>query len=129
MTEGILKRIVQHGGTNVEKGLHRRPVPAHLLLLVHALGHDFVDCTLDECRQDRLTPSTPGSIMHQHVLIALKVTEEFPDVSLKTIDVGDRAYPPPPTPPESGAGKRRSKSGRSGLVRFTSVIAQQTDRS
>src|SRR4051795_35323 len=47
--EGVLERAVQHGGANVEEGLHRHPVPAHLLLLVHALGHDLVDCALHEC--------------------------------------------------------------------------------
>ncbi len=37
IAEGILERLVQHGGTNIEKGLHGRPVSAHLLFLVHAL--------------------------------------------------------------------------------------------
>ena len=92
MAEGILERVVQHRGANVEKGLHGRPVPAHLLFLVHALGHDLVDRTLDERRRDRLTPSTPGSIMHQHVLVALEVAEKFADVSLKTVDAGHLAY-------------------------------------
>jgi hypothetical protein len=48
--EGFLERLVQHGGTNMEKWLHGRPVPAHLLLPVHAQGHDLVDRTLDERR-------------------------------------------------------------------------------
>src|SRR3954449_10968986 len=91
MAKGILERLVQHRGTNVEEGLHGRPVPAHLLFLVHALGHDLVDRTLNERRRDRLTPSTPGSIMHQHVLVALKVAEEVADVSLKTVDAGELA--------------------------------------
>jgi hypothetical protein len=56
MAEGILECVIQHRGTNVEKGLHGRPVPAHLLFLIHALGHDLVDRTLDERRRDRLTP-------------------------------------------------------------------------
>ena len=54
MAEGILERLVQHGGTHVEEGLHGRPVPAHLLFLVHAPGHDLVDCALDEGGRDRL---------------------------------------------------------------------------
>ena len=41
MAEGILERVVQRRGTNVEEGPHRGPVPAHLLFLVHALGHDL----------------------------------------------------------------------------------------
>jgi hypothetical protein len=36
MAEGILERLVQHRGSNIEKGLHGRPVPAHLLFLVCA---------------------------------------------------------------------------------------------
>ena len=88
MAEGILERVVQHRGANVEKGLHRRPVPAHLLSLVHALGHDLVNRTLDERRRDRLTASTPGGIVHQHVLVALEVAEKVADVSLKTVDAG-----------------------------------------
>ena len=42
MAEDILNSF-STVGTNVEKGLHGRPVPAHLLFLVHALGHDLVD--------------------------------------------------------------------------------------
>ena len=91
MAEGILERLIQHGSTNVEKGLHGRPVPAHLLFLVHALGHDLIDRTLDERRGDRLTASTPGGVMHQHVLVALEVAEKFADVSLKTLDAGELA--------------------------------------
>ena len=60
MAEGFLKRVVQRGGTNVEEGLHARPVPAHLLFLVHTLGHDLVDRTLDERRGDRLIAPSPG---------------------------------------------------------------------
>src|SRR5215212_6150622 len=88
MAEGILERLVQHSSTNVETGLHGRSVPAHLLFLVHALGHDLVDRTLDERRRDRLTPSTPGGVMHQHVLVALEVAEKFADMSLKPVDAG-----------------------------------------
>jgi hypothetical protein len=36
MTEGVFERIVQDGCSHSEDGLHRRPVPAHLLLLDHA---------------------------------------------------------------------------------------------
>ena len=50
MAEGMLKRVVQHRDANVEKGLHSCSVPAHLLFLVHALGHDLVHRTLDERR-------------------------------------------------------------------------------
>jgi hypothetical protein len=88
MAEGILECVIQHCGANVEKGLHGRPVPAHLLFLIHSLGRDLIDRTLDERSRDRLTPSTPGSIMHQHVLVALEVAEKFADVSLKTVDAG-----------------------------------------
>src|SRR3954465_15686221 len=92
MAEGILKRLVQHRSTNIEEGLHGRPVPAHLLFLVHALGHDLVDRTLNERRRDRLATSTPGCIVHQHVLVALEVAEKFADVSLKTVDAGYLAH-------------------------------------
>src|SRR3954466_13151610 len=92
MAEGILEGVTQHGGADVEKGLHGRPVPTHLLFLVHALGHDLVDRTLDERGRDRLTPSTPGGIVHQHVLVALEVAEKFADVSLKTVDAGYLAH-------------------------------------
>ena len=88
IAEGILERLVQHGGTNIEKVLHGRPVPAHLLFLVHALCHDLVDRTLDERRRNRLIPSTLGSIVHQHVLVTLEVAEKLADVSLKTVDAG-----------------------------------------
>jgi hypothetical protein len=50
--EGVLKRVVQHGDAHVKEGLHRRSVPAHLLLLVHSLGDDRVDRTFDERRRD-----------------------------------------------------------------------------
>jgi hypothetical protein len=88
MVEGILECVVRHCGAIVDKRLHGRPVPAHLLFLIHALGHDLVDRNLDERRRDWLTPSTPGSIMHRHVLVALEVAEKFADVSLKTVNAG-----------------------------------------
>src|ERR1700710_633534 len=53
MTEGVLERIVQHRCSHVEEWLHRRPVPAHLLLLVHALGDGLVDRTLHKGGRDR----------------------------------------------------------------------------
>jgi hypothetical protein len=71
MAESILECVIRHRGTDVEKGLHGRPVPAHLLFLVHAFGGDLVDRTLNERRRDRLTPSTSGGIMQQHLLVAL----------------------------------------------------------
>jgi hypothetical protein len=84
MAEGIL--VIQHRGGNVEKGLHACLVPAHLLCFIHALGHDLINRALDERRRDRLTWSTPGSIMHQHVLVALEVAEKLADVLSKTVD-------------------------------------------
>src|ERR1700759_3544337 len=92
MAKGILERLVQHRSANIEKGLHGGPVPAHLLFLVHSLGHDLVDRALNECRRDRLTTPAPGSIMHQHVLVAPEVTKKFADVSLKTVDAGYLAH-------------------------------------
>jgi hypothetical protein len=82
------------------------------LSLVHAFGHDLIDRALDERRRDRLTPSTPGSIMHHHAFVAFEVTEKFADVSLKTVDAPDfaqvlalgpamqaRKFTPAPNPP------------------------------
>ena len=43
LPEDALERVVQHGCSDVEEGLHRRPVPAHLLLLVHAFSHDLIE--------------------------------------------------------------------------------------
>ena len=74
MTEGVRERIVQHCCTNVEERLHRRPVPAHLLLLVHAFGDDLVDRTLHERGRDRFAASMPGSVMNQCVFVAFEVT-------------------------------------------------------
>ena len=39
MTEGVFERIVQHRCTHVEEGLHRRPVPASLSVILCA-GHN-----------------------------------------------------------------------------------------
>jgi hypothetical protein len=85
MAEGVLELVVQHRGRDVEKGLHWRPGPTHLLLLLdHALGNDLVDRILDERRGDRLTAPPPGSVVHQRVLVASKVAKKFADVSLNT---------------------------------------------
>jgi hypothetical protein len=87
MAEGILERLVQHRSTNVEKGLHGRPVPAHLLFLVHTLGHDLVHRTLNKRRRDRLAASTPGCIVLSACPgCARGSREKFADVSLKTVD-------------------------------------------
>src|SRR6478672_3074038 len=59
--------------------------------ICHLRSDHLVDRTLDECSRDRLTPSTPGAIMHQHILVALEVAEKVADMSLKTINAGDLA--------------------------------------
>jgi hypothetical protein len=84
--EGLFERVVQHRGTHVEEGLHCRPVPAHLLLLVHTLGHDLVDGTLHEGGRDWLAASTPGGIVHQCAFVALEVAQQLTDVPLETPD-------------------------------------------
>ena len=68
MAESVLEVVVQHGGAYVEEGLNCRPVPTHLLLLVHALGNELADRALDEPRGDRLTAPPPGRIVRQRVL-------------------------------------------------------------
>src|SRR5271166_6284830 len=75
MTEGVRESIVQHRCSHVEEGLHRGPVPAHLLLLVHAFGNDLVDRALHERRRDRLTTPAPGGVMHQRSVIPLEVAQ------------------------------------------------------
>ena len=65
MTEGVLKRIVQHGCSHVEEGLHRRPAPAHLLLLDEALGEELIDRRLDESGGDPLAASISLAIVLQ----------------------------------------------------------------
>src|SRR5215213_191443 len=82
------ERVIQHGGAHVKEGLHRRSVPAHLLLLVHALGHDLVDRTLHERGRDRRAAPAPGSIVDQHPLVALEVAQQLADVPLETSDAG-----------------------------------------
>src|SRR4051794_581416 len=74
MAEGGLKCAVQHGRAHVQEGLHRCSAPAHLLRLVHALGHDRVDRALHERGRDRLTTPTPSSVMHQRCLVAVMAT-------------------------------------------------------
>src|SRR5215210_7717751 len=46
LPKAVLECVVQHGGAHVQEELHRRSVPAHLLRLVHALGHDLIDRAL-----------------------------------------------------------------------------------
>ena len=59
--KGVLESIVQHRCSHVEEGLRRRPVPAHLLLLVHAPGEELVDVhrTLHERGRDRFAIPAP----------------------------------------------------------------------
>ena len=98
MTEGVFERIVQHGCSHVEEGLHRRPVPAHLLFLVHTLGHDLVDRTLHKSGRDRLAASAPGSVMHQRTLVPLEVAQQLTDVPLETPDARHVAHRLAPRP-------------------------------
>src|SRR6202521_2979789 len=92
MSKGVLERVVQHSTAHVEEGRHGCPVPAHLLLLVHALGDDLVDRALHERGGDELTETTPGSIVYQRVLVALKVGEKVGEMTLKPVDAGDLAH-------------------------------------
>ena len=71
--EGILERVVQHGGAHVEEELHRSPAPAHLLGLVHAPRDDLVHGAFRERGRDRFTLPVPGGIGHQCRLVALKI--------------------------------------------------------
>src|SRR3954452_15755025 len=88
LPEGVLERAVQHGGAHVEEGLHRRSVPAHLLRLVHALGHDLIDRALHERRRDRLATPPSGRVGHQRALVTLEVAQQVADVSLEAADAG-----------------------------------------
>src|SRR3954468_21022310 len=90
--EGVFERVVQHGGAHVEEGLHSRPVPAHLLLFVHAFSHDLIDRTCHEGRRDRLAASTPGGVGNQCAFVALEVAQQLTDVPLKTPDAGYVAH-------------------------------------
>jgi len=98
MAEGILERLVQYSVTNAEEVLHGRPVPTHLLFLVHALGHDLVDRTLNERRCDRLTPSAPGGVMHQRSLVPLEVGQQLADVVVQAPDALHAVYGCTPHP-------------------------------
>ncbi len=77
-----------HGGAHVEEGLHGRPAPAHLLLFVHTLGHDLVDRAFHERGRDRLTSPTPGSVVHQGMLVALEIAQQLACVLLEAADAG-----------------------------------------
>jgi hypothetical protein len=79
-TEGVLERIVQHRCSHVEDGLHRRPVPAHLLFLVHAFGDDLVDSALNERGRDRFAIPAPGGVTDQRSLVPLEVGQQLADV-------------------------------------------------
>src|ERR671933_792993 len=92
LTEGILECVVQHGCPYIQEGLHGRPVPAHLLRLVHALGHDLIDCALYERRRDRLSSPTPSRVGHQRISVALEVAQQLADVSLEATDAGHVAH-------------------------------------
>src|SRR5258708_4396359 len=102
MTESVFERIVQRGCSHVEEGLHRRPAPAHLLLFVHSLGHDLVDCTLHKGSRDRLAASTPGGVVYQRAFIALEVAQQLTGVPLETSDAGHVANIFAPRPPTHG---------------------------
>src|SRR3954466_4282052 len=90
--ESALECAVQHGRAHVQEGLHARPVPAHLLRLVHALGHDLIDRALHERGRERLTTPTPSSVMHQRCLVALEIAQQLADVSLEAANAGHLAY-------------------------------------
>jgi len=77
IAEGVLERVVPHRRAHVEEGLHGGSVPVHLLHFVHALGHDLVNCAFRERGRDRLIASTPGSVVRQSVLVALKVAQQL----------------------------------------------------
>src|SRR3954454_23612522 len=88
LTEGVLEYAVQHGGAHVQEGLHRRSAPAHLLRLVHALGHELIDRALHERRRDRLSAPPSGRVGHQRALVTLEVAQQVADVSLEAADAG-----------------------------------------
>src|SRR3954464_2892879 len=54
--------------------------------LVQALGGDIFDRTLHERGRDRLPASTPGSVVHERILIALEVAQQLGDVPLEAAD-------------------------------------------
>src|SRR4051812_620485 len=86
LPKGILERVVQNRRADIQKGLHCRPGPAHLLRLVHPLGHDLVHRALDERGRDRLPAPTPGGIGHQRSRIALEVAQQAGDVALEAVN-------------------------------------------
>jgi len=86
MTQGVRERIVQHRWSDVEEGLHRCPVPTHLLLLVHAFGDDLVDQTLHERGRDRFAIPAPDGVMDQRSLVPLEVARQVADVVLQAPD-------------------------------------------
>src|SRR5215210_1381332 len=102
LTKGVLERAIQHGCAYVEEGLHGRSVPAHLLRLVHALGHDLIDRALHERRRDRLSAPAPGSVGHQCIPVALEVAQQVADVPLEAADAGHLAYGLAPRPAAQG---------------------------
>src|SRR5271163_1306637 len=91
-TEGVLELIIQHGCSYVEEGLHRRPVPAHLLLLVHAFGDDLVDRTLHERGRDQFAIPAPGGVMDQRSLVPLEVGQYLTDVVFQAPDASHVVY-------------------------------------
>jgi hypothetical protein len=97
-TEGVLERIVQRCCSHVEEGLHRRPVPAHLLFFVHAFGDDLVDRTLHERGRDRFAIAAPGGVMDQRSLVPLEVGQQHADVVFQAPDICHAAYRCPPRP-------------------------------
>src|SRR5580692_9144941 len=91
-TEGVLERIVQHRCSHVEEGLHGCPVPAHLLLLVHAFGNDLVDRTLHERGRDRFAIPAPVGVMDQRSLVPLEVGQQLADVVFQAPDTSYVVY-------------------------------------
>jgi len=98
MTEGVLERIVQHRCPHVEEGLHSRPIPTHLLLLVHAFGNDLVDRTLHERGRDRFAIPAPGGVMDQRPLVSLEVGQQLADVVSQAPDACHAEYRCTPRP-------------------------------
>ena len=108
MKEGVFERVAfstvgwPHWSRTAT--LHRRPVPHRdgLLILVHPLGHDLVDRTLDERGRDRFAASTPGGVVHQRAFVPLEVGEQLTDVPLETPDTGDVMHLLTPRPAAQG---------------------------
>src|SRR5215213_8678141 len=100
--KGVLERVVQDRRTDIEEGLHRRPVPAHLLRLVHPLGHDLVHGALDERGRDWLATPMPGGVAHQRSLVAVEVAHQAGDVSLEAVNASCLTHLPAPYPAEHG---------------------------